>query len=98
MAGRNGSRGHRLRRDASPARQSPEDPVLCATIEALHWRLAEGATRIADAKAALHRGQNSRAMAHLFELEPLVFEAERILSASFVLAKETAAESARALE
>lgn len=98
MARRSGSRGHRLRQDASPARQSPDDPVLGATIEALHWRLDEGATRIADAKAALRRGQTSRAMEHLFELEPLVFEAERILSATFLLAKEGTAAEAKAPE
>lgn len=98
MARMSGSRGHRLRQDASPARQAPDNPILGATIEALHWRLDEGATRIADAKAALRRGQTSRAMEHLFELEPLVFEAERILSATFLLAKEGAATEATAPE
>ena len=96
MARKGGSRPHRHK--ATSAISAADDPVLHAAIAALCWRLAEGATRIADAKAALHRGQNSRAMAHLFELEPLVFEAERILSATFLLAKETASEKARALE
>lgn len=94
MARRSGSRRHRLRQDVSPAKQAPDNLILGATIEALHWRLGEGATRIADAKAALNRGQTSRAMEHLFELEPLVFEAERILSATFLLVKETAPEIA----
>jgi hypothetical protein len=94
MARRSGSRRHRPRQDTLPARQAPDNPILGATIEALHWRLGEGATRIADAKAALCRGQSSRAMKHLFELEPIVFEAERILSATFLLVKETGPEIA----
>ena len=98
MARRSGSRGHRIRQDGPPARQAPDTLILNATIEALHWRLDEGATRIAGAKAALRRGQTSRAMEHLFELEPLIFEAERILSATFLLAKETAATEATAPE
>jgi hypothetical protein len=94
MASRSGRRRHRPRQDTLPPRQSPNYPILGPTIEALHWRLGEGATRIADAKAALCRGQSSRAMEHLFELEPLVFEAERILSATFLLVKETGPEIA----
>lgn len=63
--------------------------VLAATIAAMGWRLREAATRIDEAAAALGRGDGRRALDRLFEIEPLVFDAGRVLSATFLLARET---------
>lgn len=89
MARNKADRRRRSRADTSPPKPPQPDPVLHAAIKALHWRLSEGANRIADAQAALLRDQRTHAMDHLLALEPLVFEAERILSATFLLARET---------
>lgn len=62
--------------------------ILHASIASLHWRLTQSATRISEAGDALSRGQQAQAMERLFEIEPLLFESERILSAVFILARE----------
>lgn len=64
------------------------EAVLSSGVGAMRWRLLEAATRIEAAAEALERGDGSRAMEHLFELEPLVFDTERVLSALFLLARE----------
>ena len=62
--------------------------ILHASIASLQWRLTQSATRIGEAGDAMSRGQLEHAMERLFEIEPLLFEAERILSALFILARE----------
>lgn len=66
------------------------EAVLSSAVGAMRRRLLEAATRIEAAAEALERGDGSRAMEHLFELEPLVFDTERVLSALFLLAREAA--------
>ena len=65
------------------------DAVLSASLMAMRWRLEEAATRIVEADGALDRGDRDRALERLLDIEPLVFEVERVLSAVFLLARET---------
>lgn len=65
------------------------DAVLAASVVAIRWRLEEAATRIVEVDGALDRGDRDRALERLLDIEPLVFEVERVLSAVFLLARET---------
>lgn len=69
-------------------RAEVSEAVLQSAVNALNWRLTEGASRISAAAAALDRGDPGRARDKLYEIEPLVFEIERILSGTFVLISE----------
>lgn len=63
--------------------------VLSTAIEVMGWRLREAATRIDEAAGAVARDDLDLALDRLREIEPLVFEVERVLSAVFLLARET---------
>ena len=62
--------------------------VLEAAADALHWRLHEAATRIDEAHDALGRHDLDHARDRLLDLEPLVFEVERVLSGVFVMVEK----------
>lgn len=84
-------RQKRSRNGSSPMDNTATDPravILTSSIALMNWRLKEAAARIVDAADAVDRGDHDRAVEHLFEIEPLVFDAQRILSAVFLLAKE----------
>ena len=86
MDGKKRSRNGSSRSEATTV--DPRAAVLTSSIALMRWRLKEAATRIGDAADAADRGDHDRAVEHLFEIEPLVFDAQRILSAVFLLAKE----------
>lgn len=65
--------------------------VVSTAIEVMGWRLREGATRIDEAAGAVARDDLDLALHRLLEIEPLVFEVVRVLSAVFLLARETGA-------
>jgi hypothetical protein len=67
--------------------------VVSTSIEVMAWRLREAATRIQEAADAVSRDDPDRALDRLLEIEPLVFEVERALSAVFLLAREAGARS-----
>ena len=69
------------------------DAVLAASVMAMRWPLEEAATRIVEADGALDRGDQERVLERLLDIEPLVFEAGRVLSAVFLLARETSPEA-----
>jgi hypothetical protein len=79
---------HRGGMEGSAGDKQGIDPVLVASVRAMDWRLAEAAARIGEASDAIGRGQAQRAMERLFDIEPLIFEAQRILSGVFVLIGE----------
>ena len=62
--------------------------VLEAAVDALHWRLHEAATRIDEAHDALARQDLDHARDRPLDIEPLVFEVERVLSGVFVMERE----------
>lgn len=66
----------------------PQAVVVGSTVTLMRWRLQEAATRIGDAADATARGDYDRAVEHLLEIEPLVFESQRLLSAVFLMTKE----------
>lgn len=67
--------------------------VLAASVMAMRWRLEQATTRIVEAGSALDRGDQDRVIERLLDIEPLVFEVERVLSAVFLLARETRPEA-----
>lgn len=69
------------------------DAVLAASMMAMRWRLEEAATRIVEADGALDRGDRDRALERLLDIAPLVIEVDRVLSAVFLLARETPPEA-----
>lgn len=82
-------RGSGDREDADAGREcAAGSAILRASIASLHWRLTQSATRIGEAGDAMKRCMPEQAMERLFEIEPLLFEAGRILSAVFILARE----------
>lgn len=82
-----GANGPKPKNDA--AANDLRDAVLSASVMAMRWRLEEAATRIVEAAGALGRGDRDRVLERLLDIEPLVFEVERVLSAVFLLARET---------
>lgn len=69
--------------------QIAENAVLAASVDAMQWRLRETAVPIDEAADALSWGDRKRALDRLLDIEPLIFEAQRILSAASLLAHET---------
>jgi hypothetical protein len=63
--------------------------MLSTSIDVMRWRLREAATHIDEAADAMDRGDPDRALDRLLEIEPLVYEVERVLSAAFLIARET---------
>lgn len=79
---RDGTRGRR------PVSDDLRKAVLTVSVDAMRWRLREAATRIDEAHEALFRHDPDRAHERLLDLEPLVFEVERVLSGVFVVVKD----------
>ncbi len=65
--------------------------IVSTSIELMGWRLREAATRIDEAADAVGPDDPDRALDRLFEIEPLIYEVERVLSAVFLLARESGA-------
>ena len=77
----------RAARRGASAHDDRQAVVVSTSIEVMGWRLREAATRIDEAADAVGRDDPDRALDRLLEIEPLIFEVERVLSAVFLLAR-----------
>ena len=81
----------RAARRGTSARGDRRATIVSTSIEVMGWRLREAATRIDEAADPVGRDDPDRTLDRLLEIEPLVFEVERVLSAVFLLAREAGA-------
>lgn len=86
MSRKKRSQNNRSRQDGTTT--APRAMILASSVALMDWRLKEAAAHIGDAVDAIARGDHDRTIEHLLEIEPLVFESQRILSAVFLMTKE----------